>query len=79
VDDQRRGAVRDAALDVALEVPPLDVQRARDRPLLVLVGLAHVEHDGARLLARLVRGRRVDLTDLTLRRRQQVPERRHTE
>ena len=55
-------------------VAPGDVHRAGDGALLVLVGLADVEHDGAGWLAELVRLGGVDLADLGLGRLEQVAE-----
>ena len=47
VDDDRRGLVGQPALDLRLEVAAGDVHGARDRALVVLVGLADVEDDRA--------------------------------
>ena len=77
MDDQRRVVVRYPALDRCLERAAGDVQRAGDGALLVLVGLADVEHDGARLLAQLVGLGGVDLADLGLGGVQQLSEVRH--
>jgi hypothetical protein len=69
VDHDRRRLVGEAGLDRALEHAPGDVHRPRDGALLVLVRLAHVEHDGAGPATQLVGLGRVDLADLRLRRR----------
>jgi hypothetical protein len=53
------------------------VHGAGDGPLLVFVGLAHVEHDGARLPAQLVGRGSVDLADLGLGGGEQLTEARH--
>src|SRR5690606_14717264 len=66
VDDDRGRLVGDPALDGALEVPPRQVQRAGDGPLLVLFGLPHVEDDGAAGGAGRLRRLGVDLADLRL-------------
>ena len=52
------------ALDLRLEVATGDVQRAGERALLVLVGLADVEQDRAGQAAHVVGGGGVDLADL---------------
>ena len=55
---------RHLALDLRLEVAAGDVQRAGQRALLVLVGLADVEQHGARTSPQLVGVGGVDLADL---------------
>ena len=72
-----RGLVGDAVLDRTLERAPRDVHGAGDGSLLVLVGLAHVEHDGAGLPAQLVGRGGVDLSDLGLGGGEQLTEARH--
>ena len=70
--------VGDAVLDLALEVATGDVHRAGDRALLVLVGLADVEHHGAGSIATaVVRRGGVDLADLGLGLREQIAEASH--
>src|SRR5262249_24304543 len=64
LDDEGRGMVGDAGLDVRLELTPRDVQSARNRALFVLVRLADVEPHSTGLLAQLVGFGRVDLADL---------------
>ena len=77
VHDDGRGLVEHLALDLALEVAAGDVERAREGALVVLVGLADVEHHGARRPAGLVGRGGVDLADLGLRLGQQIAEARH--
>src|SRR5882724_3346034 len=43
IDDDRRVAVGELVLDLALEMPARNEHRAGNHPLLVLVELAHVE------------------------------------
>ena len=70
--------MRDAALDLGLEVPTGDEHGAGDGALLELVGLAHIEEDGVGLgVTAHVGVGRGDLTDLGLGLGQQVAERRH--
>ena len=66
MDDDRRALVGDAALDGALEGAAGDVERTGDRPLLVLLGLAHVEDHGAGSGPGCVGLGGVDLADLGL-------------
>jgi hypothetical protein len=66
VDDDRRGLVGDARLDVALEVAAGDVEGPGDRSLRVLLGLAHVEDHGAGAAPGLVGLGGADLSDLRL-------------
>ena len=66
VDDDVGVVVGDPALDLALQVAPGDVHRTGERPLLVLVGLPHVEHDGPGLGHLVGRAGGVDLTDAGL-------------
>src|SRR3546814_7373156 len=61
-----RRLVGEAGLDRALERAAGDVHGAGDGALLVLLRLAHVEHDGAGLLADLVGLGGGDLADLGL-------------
>jgi hypothetical protein len=76
VDDHRRGLVGHPVLDLGLEVAARDVDRAGQRALLVLVGLAHVEDQ--RPAGDLGRGGRgVDFTDLGLGRSEEVTEGSH--
>ena len=79
VDDERRVVPGDLAFDLRLEVATGDVQRAGKRTLLVLVGLTDVEQHGARQMAQIVGGGRVDLADLALGLRQELAEAGHTE
>ena len=76
VDDDRRVLVGEPALDLGLEVAAGDVDGAGERALVVLVGLADVEHEraGGDALGGAVG---VDLGDLGLGGRQQISERGH--
>ena len=67
----------DLAFDLRLEVAARDVQRAGKGTLLVLVGLADVEQDGAGQASHVVGGGGVDLADLALGLGQQVAEAGH--
>jgi len=69
--------VDDPVLDVALQVAPGDVQRARDRSLLVLVGFTYVEQQPAVGQQGLSTGR-VDLVYVGPRLGQEFPECRHS-
>ena len=64
VHDDRRVAVGELVLDLALEVAARDEHRAGDHPLLVLVELADVEERGV-AQARFGVGR-LDLADVLL-------------
>ena len=78
VDDDRRVVVGQAALDLALQVAPGDVERARQGALVVLVGLPDVEHDGAGPAERRPRPRRCRLRgSRPWRTAEQVAERGH--
>ena len=71
-----RGLVEQPALDLRLEVTARDVDGVGQRALVVLVGLAHVEHDGAVSDALGCR-RRIDLGDLGLGGAEQISESGH--
>src|SRR5690606_498426 len=77
VDDDLRRLVRHPALDGALEGAAGDVERAGDGPLLVLLGLADVEDQRARLLAQGIGLVGLDLADLGLGGGQELTEVRH--
>ena len=47
VDDDRRVVAGDAGLDLRFEMASRDVDDVDEGALLVLVGLTHVEHNGA--------------------------------
>ena len=75
VDDDRRVAVGELVLDLALEEAAGDVDRARDHPGVVLVLLAHVEEHG---VAEAGLGRLgIDLGDLRLGLGEQLTEAGH--
>ena len=78
VDDDRRRTIGDMGLDLRLQVAPRKVDSAREGPLLVLVGLPHVEDDSAGTGDGLGCGSRVDLPNLRLRLFQEFTEAGHS-